>query len=219
LHTAALVASSLGNPVAPLGSLHHANVPPPLMMSFSPVSGFTGHPFPGKVSLAPGGIPGVLRAVSGGIPPASPLPPVAPPVPAAVPPVPVVVPTVVPGVVPTAPAVVPAAPVLIAPVMLAPPVASFVPPPAIFSGVQAKLLKLDTMKDAKAFLDLLEQTISVCRCLNSPQATPTTPCPRMVSIKKPVEHGRGNYASPSKRAVSSSSLRTRVASITAEASK
>jgi hypothetical protein len=122
LHTAALGISSLGNPVAPLGSMHHANVLSLLTMSFSPLLAFTGHPFPGTVPLAHEGIPGVLPAISGGIPLAPPLPPVAPPVPA-VPPVSAVVPVVVPAVVPTAPAVVPATPVPIAPVAPAPPIA------------------------------------------------------------------------------------------------
>ncbi len=172
MHTAASVAPSLGNAVAPLGSLYHANMPSLLTMFFSPDLAFTGHPFPGIVPLAHGGIPGVLPAFLGGIPPAPPFPPVAPPIPA-VPPVPAVVPVVVPVVVPavvpavvpvvvpvvvpTVLAVVPAAPVLIALVMPAPPIAPFVPPPAISSGVRTKLLKLNRMKDTKAFLDLLEQ--------------------------------------------------------------
>ncbi len=59
--------------------------------------------------------------------------------------------------IPTAPAVVSAAPVPIALVAPAPPIALFVPPLAISSGVRAELLKLNTMKDAKAFLDSLEQ--------------------------------------------------------------
>jgi hypothetical protein len=99
LHTATLLVSSLGNPVVPLDSLHHANMPSPLTMFFSPVSAFTGHPFPGTIPLAHGGIPGVFPAFSGGIPLAPPPPPVAPPIPAA-PPVPPVVPAVVPVRVP-----------------------------------------------------------------------------------------------------------------------
>jgi hypothetical protein len=63
-----------------------------------------------------------------------------------------VVPVVAPAVVPTAPAMVPAV------IPAAPdPMAPFVAPPVASVGVRAKLLKLNPMKDAKAFLDLLEQ--------------------------------------------------------------
>jgi hypothetical protein len=74
--------------------------------------------------------------------------------------VPVVVPVVVPAVVPAvAPAVVPTTPFMVpaavpaAPVLITPYVAS----PVASVGMRAKLLKLDSMKDAKAFLDSLEQ--------------------------------------------------------------
>ncbi len=160
-HAAASVASSLGDTVAPLGSLLHTTMPTPsasnILMLFSTVSGYN-HPqhfgqpsFHGSIPLAPGGNPGSVPTVFGGIPPAIPLPPVALPLPAVVPAAPMVIPVVVP-VVPTAPAidpaVLPAAPVAMAPFM-APPVAS--------TGVWAELLKLDLMNDAKAFLDSLKQ--------------------------------------------------------------
>jgi hypothetical protein len=63
-----------------------------------------------------------------------------------------VVPTVAPVVVPTTPAMVPAA-VPAAPILITP----YVAPPVASVGVRAKLLKLDLVKDAKAFLNLLEQ--------------------------------------------------------------
>jgi hypothetical protein len=66
--------------------------------------------------------------------------------------VPAVIPAVAPVVVPTAPAmvpvVIPASPI---------PMAPFVAPPVASVGVRAKQLKLDPMKDVKAFFDLLEQ--------------------------------------------------------------
>jgi hypothetical protein len=77
-----------------------------------------------------------------------------------------VIPAIVPGVVhavvpavasavdPTAPVMVPAV-VPAAPVPM--PMAPFVAPPVASVGVRAELLKLDPMKDAKAFLDFLEQ--------------------------------------------------------------
>jgi hypothetical protein len=145
-------------------------------MSSSTVSGYD-HPqhfglpsFHGGVPLAPGGNPGGVPTVSGGIPPAIPYPPVALPfpvvvlatpmvIPAVVPVVAsVVVPAVAPAVVPTAPSMVPAA-VHAAPV----PITPYVAFPVASIGVRAKLLKLDLMKDAKAFLDLLDQTLFYLR--------------------------------------------------------
>ncbi len=55
-------------------------------------------------------------------------------------------------VIPTAPAMVPAA-APAAPI----PITPYVAPPVASIGVRAKLLKLDSMKDAKAYLDSLEQ--------------------------------------------------------------
>jgi hypothetical protein len=66
--------------------------------------------------------------------------------------VPAIVLAVAPAVVPTAPAMVPAA-VPAAPVPKIP----YVAPLVASVGVRTKLLKLDLMKDAKAFLDLLKQ--------------------------------------------------------------
>jgi hypothetical protein len=118
--------------------------------------------------LAPGGNPGGVPTVSGGIPPVIPLTPVALPFPVVVPATPmvisamvsVVVPVLVPAVVPAvAIAVVPIAPAMVpAAVPAAPiPITPYVAPKVASIGVRAKLLKLDPMKDAKAFLDLLEQ--------------------------------------------------------------
>ncbi len=66
--------------------------------------------------------------------------------------VPAVVPPVTPAVVYVSPAMVPAA-VSAAPI----PIPPYMAPPVASVGVRAELLKLDLMKDAKAFLDLLEQ--------------------------------------------------------------
>jgi hypothetical protein len=164
------VASLLGDTVALLGSLLYTTMPPPLASNIltllSMVSGYD-HPqhfgwpsiFDG-VPLAPVGNPGGVTTVSGRIPLAIPLPLVALPFPPVVPAAPMIIPAVVPAVVPgVAPAVVPTAPTMVPAVIPAAPVpmAPFVAPPVASVGVRAELLKLDPMKDAKAFLDLLEQ--------------------------------------------------------------
>ncbi len=170
LHAMASVASSLGDTVALLGSLLYTTMPPPLasniLMLLSTVSGYD-HPqhfgrpsiFDG-VPLAPGGNPGGVTMVSGGIPPAIPLPPAALHFPPVVPAAPMIIPAVVPVVIPAvAPAVVPTAPAMVPAVIPASPVpmAPFLAPPVASVGVRAKQLKLNPMKDVKAFLDLLEQ--------------------------------------------------------------
>jgi hypothetical protein len=164
------VASLLGDTFALLGSLLHTTMPPPLasniLMLLSTVSGYN-HPqqfgrpsiFDG-VSLAPGGNPGGITMVSGGIPPAIPLPPATLTFPPVVPAAPMIIPAVVSAVIPAvAPAVVPTAPAMVPAVIPASPVpmAPFVAPPVASVGVRAKRLKLNPMKDEKAFLDLLEQ--------------------------------------------------------------
>ncbi len=149
-HAVASLASSLGDTVAPLGSLLHTTMPPPLasniLMLLSTVSGYN-HPqqfgrpsiFDG-VSLAPGGNPGGITMVSGSIPPAIPLPPAALPFPLVVPAAPMIIPAVVPAVIPAvAPAVVPTAPAMIPVVIPASPIlmAPFVAPLVASVGVRA----------------------------------------------------------------------------------
>jgi hypothetical protein len=121
---------------------------------------------------------------------------------------------VAPAVVPTAPAMVPveipAAPILMAP-FLAPPVASV--------GVRAKLLKPDLMKDATAFLDLLEQIHFYLRMPEFFTGHADGSLTTNAGNLEPVVHGRDSCASPSRMGVSDFSSKTRVVFFTYTALK
>jgi hypothetical protein len=126
-------------------------------MSFAQAQAFGGHvgmaPIPGyqhlpafpTPTIPPGfsvtheGLPCVVPPAPGGFPLIPPTPGMVPTVPGGLPLIP-----------PTLPAAVPAAPPAVVPVT------SPVPPIAPL-GICAELLKLDLIKDAKAFLDSLEQ--------------------------------------------------------------
>jgi hypothetical protein len=110
---------------------------------------------PPGVPLTHGGLPGVVPVAPGGIPLISPTCGMVPTVPGGLPPIPPTLPAALsaapPAVIPVAPpAAVPAAPPVVVPV------ASPVPQVAPL-GVCAELLKLDRIKDVKAFLHSLEQ--------------------------------------------------------------
>jgi len=143
--TSTLVASTLGDPVPPLGSLSSADVlapsPSDITMSFSDVlASSQGAP---PVSVL-GRSPVNASLVHGGFPPSVLVAFPHPTVFLGVPPAPsvAVVPAVVP---PPAPAVIP------------PPAPAAVLPLVPSRPIRAELLKLDPMKDLKAFLDSLEQ--------------------------------------------------------------
>jgi hypothetical protein len=155
----------------PLSSLQHTDVPPPsasdMTMSFSSFAGSNkgfGQPLvPGAVPgpLVHGGIPGFVPPFHGRFPPAPPTPPVFPQglpfvplAPTMVPMAPTVLPGLVPAVVPpVVPAVPPLAPVVVP--AAAPVITPAVAPPITSVGVRVELLKLDPLKDAKAFVDFL----------------------------------------------------------------
>jgi hypothetical protein len=163
LHAAALVASSLRDPVALLGSLQPLNVCPPTLSNLSvSLLGFSVSPQ--GVPPFHGGVQGIVPPLHWGIPHAPPALVVVPNAPVVIPAAaPAVAPAVVPAAVPTVAATMPALATTVPAVV----VPGAVPPaavPALFPAValpsvtiQAKLLKLDPIKDAKAFLDSLEQ--------------------------------------------------------------
>jgi hypothetical protein len=173
----ASVASSLGGTVALLSSLFHVDVPSSLdsdlTMSFTQAQVFGGYfgpaPDPGYrhllavptptippgVPLTHGVLPGVVPAAPGGIPPIPPTPGMVSTVPGGLPPIPLTLPVALPA---APPAVIPVAPPVAVPVAppVVVPVTSPVPQVAPLR-ICAKLLKLDPIMDAKAFLDSLEQ--------------------------------------------------------------
>ena len=165
--TSTLVASTLGDPVLPLSSLSSTDVSAPLP---SVITMFFSDFLASSQGAPPGSVLGgsqvtASSSVHGGSPHpilvAFPSPAVFP----GVPPTPYV--AVVPAVVPPpALAVVPSP----APAAVLPPPAPVVAPPPPIAPVpshpiRAELLKLDPMKDPKAFLDSLEQIQYFSGCL------------------------------------------------------
>ncbi len=115
----------------------------------------------------------MVPAAPGGFPLIPPTPGMVPRVPGGLPPIP---PTLPAALLAAPPAVIPVAPpaaVLAAPPALVP-IASPVPHVAPLR-ICAELLKLNLIKDLKAFLDSLEQIQFISACLNSPQATQMHP--------------------------------------------
>jgi len=179
LHASALIASSLDETVSPLGSLLHPSGPLPSTSEIT--MAFLEFSVPSHVGVSPaqyGGPPeffyGGSTVPTFGVPPAAtpsfvpapvPLRMVpAVPAPVAVPPPSVyrtvatpgpalpVPPSAAPGLGPSpAPALGPGSGPPPAPALL-----PLVPPPAPIGPVRAELLKLDSIKDAKGFLDSLE---------------------------------------------------------------
>jgi hypothetical protein len=163
--------------ITPLSSLCHVDVPSSsdsdLTISFAQAQAFGGHfgralspgyqnlpaiptpTIPPGVPVTHEGLPPVVPAAPGGFPLIPPTPGMVPTVPGGLPPIPptlsAALPAAPPAVIPVAP---PAAVPVASPAMV--PVASPVPHVAPL-GICAKLLKLDPIKDVKAFLDSLEQ--------------------------------------------------------------
>ncbi len=159
LHAAILVASSIDGSSTPLRSLPHGDSHSAsasnLTASFAPGPPVSGAP--GNPAFGLGHLP-----IPGQIPPQAHVPQAAPVFPAVH--VPMMAPTIpavaraapfpavhVPMTAPTVPAVAPAAP---SPPAVAPPMPALPPlPPAAPIAARVELLKLDPIKDAKAFLD------------------------------------------------------------------